>query len=53
MGSTTAVGSAIALAIYSSILRNKANSDLVPNIAAAAIEAGLAPAEVPTFVRMV
>jgi len=52
MGSTTAVGGAIALAIYSSIIRDKTASDLSPTIAAAAMEAGLPASRLQSFLRM-
>ncbi|KIW14512.1 hypothetical protein PV08_07296 [Exophiala spinifera] len=49
MGSTTAIGGAIALAIYSSIIRDTTASDLAPSVAAAVTKAGLPLAEVQNF----
>jgi hypothetical protein len=51
IGSVRSTGGAIAIAIYGTIIRDKATSDIVPRVAAAAVEAGLAPSEVPSFVR--
>ncbi|KAK7894811.1 hypothetical protein LTR67_005550 [Exophiala xenobiotica] len=50
IGSVRSTGGAIAIAIYGTIIRDKATSDIVPRVAAAAVEAGLAPSEVPSFV---
>ncbi|OQV04625.1 hypothetical protein CLAIMM_09480 [Cladophialophora immunda] len=50
IGSVRSTGGAIAIAIYGTIIRDKATSDIVPRVAAAAVEAGLAPSEVPSFI---
>lgn len=53
MGSTTAIGGAMALAIYGSIIRDKATSDLAPSVAAAVSEAGLPTSALESFLRTV
>ncbi|EON65856.1 hypothetical protein W97_05098 [Coniosporium apollinis CBS 100218] len=48
---TGATGGAIAIAIYGSIIQDKVSQDLAPGVAAAAIEAGLAPSAVVSFIE--
>lgn len=50
MGSATATGGAIAIAIYGTILQNKAKTDLAPAVAAAAVQAGLPTAQLEDFI---
>ena len=51
-GSIRATGGAIAIAIYGSIINNKVQKNLIPDVTAAAIEAGLAPSAIESFISM-
>ncbi|KAK4902445.1 hypothetical protein LTR49_027041, partial [Elasticomyces elasticus] len=49
-GSIRASGGAIAIAIYGSIIRNKVSQNLVPEVAQAALAAGLPPSAAEAFI---
>ena len=49
-GSIRATGGAIAIAIYGSIIHNKVSQNLVPEVAQAALAAGLPPSAAEAFI---
>jgi hypothetical protein len=52
LNSIRSTGGAIAIAIYSSLIHSKATHDLIPDVAAAAVKAGLPSSSLEPFIGM-